>query len=167
MVKINNAKQVEHMTRAGRHRADVGLYLEISKGGGKSWIFTWKRNGRKRAMGLGSAKTLSLAGARGLAKKNWEIVHGGGDPIDQRNQKKDNAITFAAAASKYHDDKKSGWRSDKYREQWLSQLIAHTRKLHPRMVAEITTKDVVGILRPLWKDKSDLALRIRERVEKV
>jgi len=57
--------------------------------------------------------------------------------------------------------------ADKYREQWLSQLIAHTRKLHPRMVAEITTEDVVGILRPLWEDKSDLALRIRERVEKV
>jgi len=165
--EITNAKQVEHMTKAGRYHAGVGLYLEISKGGGKSWIFTWKRNGRKRAMGLGSAKTLSLAGARDLAKKKWEIVHGGGDPIDQRNQKKNNAITFSAAASKYHDDKKSGWRSDKYREQWLSQLIAHTRKLHPRMVAEITTEDVVGILRPLWKDKSDLALRIRERVEKV
>jgi integrase len=35
------------------------------------------------------------------------------------------------------------------------------------MVAEITVHDVVGILRPLWDTQPDLALRLRERIEKV
>ena len=35
------------------------------------------------------------------------------------------------------------------------------------LVADITVHDVVGILRPLWDTQPDLALRLRERIEKV
>jgi hypothetical protein len=52
----------------GRHGDGGGLYLEVSKGGGKSWVFMWKRGGKRRPMGLGSAHTISLVEARRLAK---------------------------------------------------------------------------------------------------
>jgi len=152
--------------KPGRHGAGGGLYLEVAKGGGKSWVFMWKRNGRRRAMGLGSAAKVSLAVARELAKKAAENVARGLDPIDQRNQQKAKAITFKEAAERCHADNKSGWVK-KYADQWLNQLLIHTKRLQTKMVADIFDGDVVKTLRPLWDDQPDLALRIRERIEKV
>jgi hypothetical protein len=56
------AARVKHLTKPGRYGDGAGLYLEISKGGGKSWVFKswvfmWKRDRKRRAMGLGSART--------------------------------------------------------------------------------------------------------------
>jgi len=160
------AAKVKHATKAGRYGDDAGLYLEISKGGGKSWVFMWKRNGRRRAMGLGSAHSISLLKARELAKSAVEAVAEGRDPIGERRKARARAITFVEAARKCHDDIKSGW-CDKYRRQWLSGLLAHTKRLHNRMVADITDDDVVGVLRPLWDDQPNLALGVRERIERV
>ena len=153
--------------KPGRHGAGGGLYLEVAKGGGKSWVFMWKRNGRRRAMGLGSAATVSLAVARDLAQQAAGAVARGNDPIDDRRKKRANAITFSQAASKCHDDIKSGWRSKRHSDQWLASLHIHTKRLANKVVAEITVHDVVGILRPLWDRQPDLALRLRERIEKV
>jgi len=69
------AAKVKHTTEPGRYGDGAGLYLEISKGGGKSWVFMWKRDGRKRrAMGLGSAHSISLVKARELARKAAEAI---------------------------------------------------------------------------------------------
>jgi integrase len=175
MTKINQLTpaKVRH-AKAGRY-ADGGnnLYLEVSKvskvskGGGRSYIFLWKRGDRRRAMGLGSATKVSLAVARDLAKQANEAVARGIDPIEARRQRRATAITFAQAAEKCHDDIKGSWRSGKYSDQWLGQLLAHGKRLANRNVSEITPHDVVGVLRPLWDDQPDLALRVRERIERV
>jgi integrase len=154
--------------KPGRHGDGAGLYLEVAKGGGKSWVFMWKRNGRRRAMGLGSAlRGISLVKARELAKAAAEAIAEGRDPIDERRKRKANAITFGQAANKCHDDIKRGWRSDRHSAQWLASLDLHTKRLSNKQVADITVHDVVGILRPLWDKQPDLALRLRERIEKV
>jgi len=41
------------------HADGGGLYLQMSPGGGKSWVFRYKLAGRTREMGLGSLHTLS------------------------------------------------------------------------------------------------------------
>jgi Arm DNA-binding domain len=98
--------------KPGRHNDGRGLYLEVSPGGGKSWVFMWKRNGRRRAMGLGSAHTISLVKARDLAKKAAEAVADDLDPIEERKQRRARAITFAEATVKCHADIGAGRRSD-------------------------------------------------------
>ena len=162
-----SAAKVKHTTKPGRYGDGAGLYLEISKGGGKSWVFMWKRGGKRRAMGLGSAHSVSLVKARELARKAAEAVADGLDPIAERRERRARTITFAEAAIKCHDDIKSGWRSDKHRAQWLKSLTDHTRKLSNKIVSDITNQDVRGILRPLWDDHAELALRLRERIERV
>jgi hypothetical protein len=42
--------------KAGRHGDGGGLYLEVSKAGGKSWVYMWKRGGKRRCMALGRRK---------------------------------------------------------------------------------------------------------------
>jgi hypothetical protein len=167
-------KRINQLTAAfvnrakpGRHGDGAGLYLEVANGGGKSWVFMWKRNGRRRAMGLGSAYTISLVKARELAKAAAEAIAEGRDPIEERRERRANAISFGQAASKCHADIKSGWRSSRHSDHWLSSLNIHTKKLSSKFVSEITVHDVVGVLRPLWDRQPDLALRLRERIEKV
>src|SRR6516165_5761999 len=169
MKKINQLTAAFVKTaKPGRYGDGVGLYLEVAKGGGKSWVFMWKRNGRRRAMGLGSAlRGISLVKARELAKVAAEAVAEGRDPIEDRRKRKTNAITFGQAASQCHDDIKRGWRSPRHSAQWLASLNIHTKRLAKVLVADITVHDVVGILRPLWDRQPDLALRLRERIEKV
>jgi hypothetical protein len=41
-----------------------GLYLQISRLGGRSWLFRFKAGGRERWMGLGPASLIGLAEAR-------------------------------------------------------------------------------------------------------
>ena len=60
------ALRVRRLTKPGRHADGNGLYLAISENGAKSWVFMWKRNGVRKARGLGSAGTVSLAEAENL-----------------------------------------------------------------------------------------------------
>ena len=138
----------------GRYADGNGLYLEVTDTGGRSWVFMWKRGGKRRCMGLGSAHTISLRAARELAKKAAEAVNAGRDPITERRQARARAITFADAAVQCHADIGKGWRSEKGRVQWLSQLMAHTKPLANKAVSEITTDDVQRVLNPLWPDYS-------------
>jgi hypothetical protein len=162
-----NARQVEQLRTPGRHNDGDGLYLKIDGTGGKSWIFMWKRQGRRRCMGLGSARTISLAKARELAKKAAEAVNEGRDPIAERKKDRAKAITFSEAAVKCHADIGAGWRSDRHRAHWLPMLTNHAKQLSNKMVSEITAEHVAQVLKPLWLKQPDLALRLRERIEKV
>ena len=47
------ARFVETVKKPGRHSDGGGLYLNVTKTGAKSWVFMWKRDGRRREMGLG------------------------------------------------------------------------------------------------------------------
>jgi len=162
------AAKVKHTTEPGRYGDGAGLYLEISKGGGKSWVFMWKRDGRtRRAMGLGSPHSISLVKARELTRKAAEAIADGLDPIEQRRKNRARAITFAEATVKCHADIGAGWRSPRHRAQWLSLLVIHTKQLSNKAVSEITVDHLVHTFKTLWRDQPELALRLRERIEKV
>jgi hypothetical protein len=68
-----------------------GLYLKIGKGGGASWIYRFRWNGRLRDMGLGSYADKTLSNARESAAENRKLVKQGIDPLavrEQKNEKK-------------------------------------------------------------------------------
>ena len=60
----STAKQVEQLTERGLYGDGGGLYLQVAKGGSKSWLFRFKSDGRSRWHGLGTARDVSLAEAR-------------------------------------------------------------------------------------------------------
>ena len=69
MSNITSARKVETITDVGYHRCAPGLYLQVAKGGSKSWLFRFKSplTAKQREMGLGSLSIISLAQARNLA----------------------------------------------------------------------------------------------------
>jgi hypothetical protein len=46
------AKTVERLTKRGLYGDGGGLYLQVAKGGSKSWLFRFKSEGRSRWHGL-------------------------------------------------------------------------------------------------------------------
>src|SRR5262249_43468733 len=53
------------------------------------------------------------------------------------------------------------------RQQWRSTLATYASSLRDRPIDEITTEDVLAVLRPIWLTKSETASRVRGRIEKV
>src|SRR5271170_3860057 len=157
--------------KPGRHADGGGLYLTVSETGAKSWLFIWKRGKRdvakRKARGLGSADTVSLAEARELAADARKIVAKGGDPPKRMASVGGGAVTFGDCADRLIEAKEAGWRNAKHRYQWRHTLGVYAASLRPLPVDKITTDQVLAVLQPLWKAKTETATRLRQRIEAV
>ena len=66
------AREIERLSALAVTRANTpglypdggGLYLRVSRGGGKAWVMRFTLSGKAHEMGLGSFKNVGLAGAR-------------------------------------------------------------------------------------------------------
>ena len=162
---ILTATQVKAAHEAGRYSDGGGLYLNITRGGSKSWAFIWTRNGRRREMGLGPYANVSLADAREHSEKCRQEVRNGLDPINER--KKTNEPLFLKCLEQFLAAKESGWKNEKHRHQWRATLMTYAKPLHSLKVSEISTSDVLSVLQPIWLTKHETASRLRGRIEAV
>ena len=159
------ASGIKALKQAGRYSDGGGLYCKVFKGGSKSWVFMWSRNGKRREMGMGSVKDLSLANARIKAGKMRELVRSGKDPIAER--KKQDEPTFLECALNYIEAHEKNWKNEKHIYQWRHTLTVYAKPLHHLRVSQITTPDVLAVLKPIWMDKHETATRLRSRIEAV
>ena len=74
-----SSRTVDAAKDAGRYSDGGGLYLKVFKGGSRSWVFMWSQNGKRREMGLGPARDISLKAARDKAAKMRQQVQEGLD----------------------------------------------------------------------------------------
>jgi len=169
------ALQVSKLKEPGYYADGAGLYLQVSPGGTKSWVFRYMLNGRAREMGLGPLHTISLAEARVHATECRKQKLAGFDPIEARNEERaklkeqaTNSKTFEQCCEGYISAHKDGWKNEKHAEQWSSTLKAYAYPtLKSRYVHTITTNDIVGVLEPIWKTKTETASRVRGRLESI
>lgn len=191
MAEINRltARGVATITEPGRHADGGNLYLNVSKTGARSWVFFYRKDGKQKEMGLGGYPTISLADARAIATDARRVLALGGDPLEAKREARAEAkaqaeakLTFGAYAESYVDAHQEGWRNEKHRDQWRMTLLGpqepagggktnrqpapdYCRDLRKIPVAEVSTEDVLAVLRPIWGDKRETANRIRQRVE--
>ncbi|MDQ0506423.1 hypothetical protein QOZ94_003232 [Xanthobacter agilis] len=71
------ARTVAGLKKPGRHPDGGNLYLQIGPTGTRSWLFMFKRDGKRREMGLGALGDTSLAEARQKAEEARRIVADG------------------------------------------------------------------------------------------
>jgi integrase len=154
------------LTRPGRHADGNGLYLAISENGAKSWVFMWKRNGRRQARGLGSVDTVTLADARDSAAYMRRLVREGRDPPSAKALKT-SVPTFAEMATAYVAGNEAAWSNAKHRYQVELQLTRYAAPLRSVPVDQITTEQVLKTLQPIWRTKTETAKRTRQRIEAV
>jgi hypothetical protein len=106
-------------------------------------------------MGLGSARDVSLAKARELAAEARQHRAAERDPIAMRAIP--SAVTFREAAEALVESMSPSWRNAKHRAQWFMTLRVYCAPIANLAVAEITTDDVLRVLKPLWLAKAETA----------
>lgn len=161
-VRINALKQ------PGRYADGNGLYLVIDDGGAKRWLLRTMVHGRRRDIGLGSTRLVTLAQAREEARNLRKIARDGGDPLEARRQAARVVPTFAEAARQVHAEHSAAWRNAKHGEQWINTLTTFAfPQIGERRLDQIGTADILSVLSPVWLTRPETARRVRQRLKTV
>ncbi len=150
----------------GTYQDGDGLFLKVKPTGAASWYLRIQRDGKRKDLGLGSAKLVSLAVARDKARElRTAIKVDGRDVLAERKDAKAAQITFREAARQYHAENEAGWKSKIYARQWLSALQNYAfPKLGDKTTGEITAADIIATLSPIWQDIPETARQVRNRI---
>ncbi len=162
------AKKVQGKLKPGMHNDGAGLYLRISKTGGKSWILRCRVHGVKRDIGLGGVAMVSLADARTKATEMRTVARSGGDPLAERNRAKGIPTFEEAARSVWREQIETTARNEKHKAQWINTLRDYAFPIiGSRRVDAIRSGDILRVLQPIWLEKPETARRVRQRLRTV
>ena len=168
-----NAAKMRTLTKPGSYGDGAGLYLQVRGPDKRSWLYRFKLHGRAHLMGLGAVDDVSLAEARDAAGAARKLVRQGVSPIDQRRAARaENAtqagLTFAQVADAYIAAHEPSWRNAKHRQQWRNTLDTYADPVLGKLpVALVGVGEVMRVLEPLWRAKTETASRLRGRIESV
>ncbi len=136
-------------------------------------MFRYRLDGTAHNMGLGPYPDVGLAEARALAGAARALLRKGIDPIEQRRRDRAAARlaagrTFAEVAAEYIERNRAGWANAKHAAQWASTIKTYAAPQIGQLgVADITLRDVLAVLEPIWTTKPETASRVRGRIEAV
>ncbi|WP_375650212.1 MULTISPECIES: tyrosine-type recombinase/integrase [unclassified Bartonella] len=163
MVLMNrlNARAVATLG-AGKYNDGAGLLLHKRKDGGAQWLYRYTIHGRRREMGLGALRDVSLKQARELATRWRAVLREGRDPIKERNKQKREAMRnlhyLKDIALDAFESRKAELKNDGESCNWFLHLRLHILpKLGCLPVSEITQTEIRDTLAPIWHTKAGTA----------
>lgn len=149
----------------GRYADGNGLYLQVDESGARRWIQRIAILGRRRELGLGSARLVTLAEAREVALENRRVARSGGDPLAERRKANLIVPDFTTSARACHEESKPGWKNQKHATQWLTTLENYVFPTIGHLpVDRIGMPEVRDCLLPIWLEKPETARRVRQRI---
>lgn len=172
-------KRLKHPGTKQNHNVAVGgvagLNLQITPGGSRSWLLRTLIGTKRREFGLGSYPEISVSVARDRAREMKDQIREGVDPAAERKERKSallaeqrRGLSFDKAVDKYLDAKLDEFSNAKHRQQWRNTLKTYAvPELGTMLVKDITVRDVLKVLQPIWHTKTETASRVRGRVEAV
>ena len=168
MVKVLgklNPKTVAGLLPAGYHSDGGNLYLVAKKTGAKAWAFIYRWDGREIEKGFGKLQDVTLAQARDRAAKARAKLAVGEDPFFIETPQE--IPTFGVYADEVVASLSSGFRNAKHRAQWKMTLTEYAGPLRNIQIDQVSTQDVVKVLKPIWTKIPETADRTRLRIERV
>lgn len=161
----------------GTHRVAPNLFLSVRNETSKSWLFRARWNGSTVRIGLGSYFRVPLAAVKAKAAKLQTEVAEGRDPrllfaADKptAEQPAKKIPTFAEVAAMAIEEKASvaRWKNAKHTWQWTASVEKYAIPVLGKLpIDQITQKDVLKALRPIWETKTETASRVRGRLETI
>ena len=164
-------KQVTHnelkaITKPGRYKAGDTLYLIVTPTGSKSWVQRLTIHGKRRDIGLGSFKLITLSKARQRAHDNRVMVAEGGDPVAEK--RREQIPTFGKAAILTFETLRPRWKSGKHTTNWIQIMTKYAIPvIGSRPIDQLGREDVLRILAPLWTTKPETGRRLRQKMRAV
>jgi integrase len=170
-------KEISELSDAGRHADGGNGYVQRTPGGGLSYLFRYRRDGKAHWMGCGPLDRANLshtlATARQKAAEARRRLADGEDLLEHKR-----AVVAASAvarsmsvnevATAYIATHGKAWRNDKHRAQWKLSLDKHILPVVGKLdVRAVGVDHVRRILAPIWMTRPETARRTRGRLEMV
>ena len=171
-----SARKAETTMEPGRHSDGGGLYLAIETGdhARRAWVFMYRERGtgRRRELGLGSAKGpkragLTLAEARTKAADVRKTLANGKDPKQEKVVERGSNETFGAFADAYLKTILPGLKGHAAEADWKRDIEVRCKPIRLKRLGDVTTNDVLAILSPLWMRINRTARELRSRIERI
>jgi integrase len=159
------ALKIRALVEPGRYADGDGLFLNLTGKAAGRWILRIQSNGRRREIGLGSLRSVSLADARDAAFVLRKKIAQGIDPVAERKQERQTIPTFRDAAKLVHEEHEKAWKNGKHQNQWIATLTTYAfPKIGDLPVDKIEGPAIREVLIPIWLSKPETARRVRQRI---
>ena len=160
------ASRVKSFSKPGRYADGNGLFLQVSKGGSKSWTLRATIEGKRREIGIGSYPLLTLAQARQKSTALRLAIMDGENPLAEKV--KETMPTFREAAERTFEALAPRWKCEKVAYNWRHRLEKHAMPTLADMpVDEIGREHVLKVLTPIWSTKPETARKVRRYIKQV
>ena len=161
--------KVKGLKTPGRYGDGDGLYMNVAKGGSRSWVQRVVFEGRRRDIGLGSYPGITLRTARKLALDNRDRIGRSLEPLSARERQNGRRpavrkATFREAAEDFHAENAGAlWTNEKNIAIWIQRAESY---LFPIIgdtpVDKVTAAQLLDILIPLQVTRPETAKRVRQ-----
>lgn len=145
-----------------------GLFLLVTKTGGKLWRWKYRYKGQEKKMSFGQYPEVTLAEVRDRHAKERRLLASDIDPMEQRKAKKkairdSNELPFRVIASKWHEHWKHGNSPHHVKATW-SRLESNVfPEIGDRLITEIEAPEIVAMVKSIQdRGKLDIAKRALE-----
>ncbi len=171
-MKLTDAK-LRTLTEPGKHFDGGGLYLELTKAGGRYWRMKYRFEGKEKLLAFGVYPAVSLKAARELAATAKKTMQGGADPGQLRKEAKiktthETVNTFEAVARDWLTHQAARWAlvtSTRIRASLEADIFP---TLGARPIASIKPGEIMAAVKKVEaRGAADQADRVLKRVKAV
>ena len=152
----------------GVYCLDECLYLRVRMNGKtRSYIFRMQIDGIRSEIALGSAKKISMAVARQKANKLRARLFDGEDIFTKEEKPEKHTFAEVPKETIENTGKTRHWAEHHYRV-WRNSLANHVLpKIGKKLISDIDRNDILEVLEPVWYEKTDMASKLRGRIERI
>jgi integrase len=142
-----------------------GLFLLVQPTGSKWWRYKYRFAGKEKLLALGSYPDVSLADARERHAQARKVLAAGNDPAAVKKEAKRLVIqkhenTFEVVAREWHQNRLNKWTPE-HAKKILRRLELNVfPKIGRDPIADITTQDLLSVMRVIEKQGAEIAHRM-------
>ena len=149
------------LLQPGDHHDGGGLFLRIKQTGARHWLQRLTIKGQRVNRGLGPYPLVSLALARKGSHEARLSARDGKDVAVERRLAAAKATTFKEAFADFFAVKAKTLKNAEHRALRASTMEDYVFPAIGRTpVGDVTTTDIIKILKPIWVDKAETAKRV-------
>ncbi|MBB5143908.1 tyrosine-type recombinase/integrase [Desulfovibrio intestinalis] len=146
---VAKLRTIKSTGKIERFYDEKGLYLEVTKAGGKYWRFKYAFGGKESRLTIGPWPDVSLDEAREARDEYRKSLRAGVPPSDYKNTPKADSITFKSVAEDWRANMGNIW-SDSHAKTTLGRLELDVYPvLGDKALESITPHDVLPMLRSI------------------
>lgn len=156
----------------GVHLIEPNFYIRV-RGNKRTFFFAYKKDGKRKEIGLGGAQRTALALAKERATKlRLDLMNGNEPSLKEKEAPvaQDSGRTFDEIYKEAIEtmDGVKRWKNEKHRRQWYTTIETYACPFIGRMkIKDVTRDDIIAVLKPIWNTKTETASRVRARLERI